>query len=271
MLSAVFCWNVPDLCSTSVIRDLIRSFTILSPGGSPPFWGLCFVLRAVPSPLETWLEGPFLPFPGYCLEGEGGTGLVVCSCFCCGRILPCHSCQDLSPRQSRLIILCRDLFLIKSLRDFAGDLDEVFFSVLLGAWGSIWRRLRSLLKGLLTSLCHLDVAWELSLRTPSFFLRDTISGSSVLGFLKVLTLWAYSFRGSGSSLAFFRNWSVADVLKAASCVRTRSLPLFQLFLRNTDLLVLLFSRGRTSTHYYCDLVGHSVLLYHVFLYCKWFA
>ena len=50
MLSAVFCWNVPDLCSSSVIRDLIRSFTILSPGGSPPFWGLYFVLRAVPSP-----------------------------------------------------------------------------------------------------------------------------------------------------------------------------------------------------------------------------
>ena len=36
-------------------------------------------------------------------------------------------------QDSQLIILCRDLFLIKSLRDFAGDLDEVFFSVLLGA------------------------------------------------------------------------------------------------------------------------------------------
>ena len=53
MLSAVFCWNVPDLCSTSVIRDLIRSFTIrrsVARGGFPPFWDLNFVLRAVLSP-----------------------------------------------------------------------------------------------------------------------------------------------------------------------------------------------------------------------------
>ena len=51
MLSSVFRWKLPDLSSSSVIRDLIRSFSIQRPIAkvSPPSWDLDVVLRSLTS------------------------------------------------------------------------------------------------------------------------------------------------------------------------------------------------------------------------------
>ena len=62
MLSLVFRWKLPDLSTSSVIRDLIRSFSIQRPlrKVSPPDWDLDLVLKALRlPPYEPLAEASF--------------------------------------------------------------------------------------------------------------------------------------------------------------------------------------------------------------------
>ena len=56
----------------------------------------------------------------------------------------------------------------------------------------------------------------LSKNALSFFLRETISGAGALGVDEGPSPRAHSIRGVSTSMAFFKNWSVSDVLKAAT-------------------------------------------------------
>ena len=62
MLSLVFRWKLPELSSSLVLKDLIRSFSIQRPRSvvSPPNWDLTRVLAALRSPpFEPLAEATF--------------------------------------------------------------------------------------------------------------------------------------------------------------------------------------------------------------------
>ena len=62
-------------------------------------------------------------------------------------------------------------------------------------------------------LCRLK---PLSKNALSFFLRDTISGAGALRAEVGQALRAHSIRGVSASMAFAKNWSVKQLLKAAT-------------------------------------------------------
>ena len=108
-------------------------------------------------------------------------------------------------------------FLLKSLRDFVGDLEE-----------------ETLLCPVRMIKFYLRQTKDLSPRSPnlfvsprcrhraitknaiSYFLRETISGAGALRASEGQALRAHSIRGVSTSLTFTRNWSVKQVLNAAT-------------------------------------------------------
>ena len=228
MLSAVFRWKLPDLGSSSVIRDLIRSFSIQRPVArvSPPSWDLNVVLRALRSP-------PYEPLSQASFRNLTKKSLFLLSLATVKRV------GEIQALSSRVASVAGDLslpylpgfvaktdsadnplprsFILKSLRDFVGDLDEDYLLCPV-------RALRFYLeatKDLAPRPQNLFVSPRcrqraLSKNALSFFLRETISGAGALGDVEGPTPRAHSIRGVGSSMAFFRNWSVCDVLRAAT-------------------------------------------------------
>ena len=108
------------------------------------------------------------------------------------------------------------LFVLKSLVDFAGDLEEGSLCPVravrfyLKETGSIVPRPRSLF------VSPRNRRKAISKNAISFFLREVISNAGVLGGDEGRPPRAHSIRAMGSSVAFQRNWSVAKVLEAAT-------------------------------------------------------
>ena len=228
MLSLVFRWKLPEISLSPVLRDLIRSFSIQRPVArvSPPSWDLNLVLKALMAP-------PFEPLGEASFRNLTKKTLFLLSLATARRV---GEVQALSARVAQLggdmslsylpgfVAKTESLdnpiprsFILKSLRDFVGDLEE--------------ERLLCPVRAL---SCYLKVTESLSPRSPnlfvsprcrqraisknaiSFFLRETISGAGALRTDEGQSLRAHSIRGVSTSLAFQRNWSVKQVLKAAT-------------------------------------------------------
>ena len=135
MLSLVFCWKLPDLSSSSVIRDLIRSFSIQRPiqKVSPPDWDLDHVLKALRLP-------PYEPLGEASFRDLTKKTLFLLSLATAKRVSELQALShkvtrvggDLSlaylpgfvaKTESESNPLPRH-FLLKSLKDFVGNLEE---------------------------------------------------------------------------------------------------------------------------------------------------
>ena len=135
MLSLVFRWKLPDLATSSVIRDLLRSFYIQRPTRTvtAPNWDLDIVLRALRSP-------PYEPLGTASFRDLTKKTLFLLSLATARRI---GEIQALSAKVAKLgddlslsylpgFVAKTETehnpiprsFLLKSLADFAGDLQE---------------------------------------------------------------------------------------------------------------------------------------------------
>ena len=108
-------------------------------------------------------------------------------------------------------------FLVKSLADFVGNLEEDRLLCPVRAL-QFYRRATSDIVPRPSTLfvSPSKRTKSISKNAISFFLRETISGAGALSAGEGQSLRAHSIRGVSTSMAFHRNWSVSQVLKAAT-------------------------------------------------------
>ena len=228
MLSLVFRWKLPDLSTSSVIRDLLRSFYIQRPirRVTAPNWDLDIVLRALRSP-------PFEPLGSASFRDLTKKTLFLLSLATARRI---GEIQALSAKVAKLgddlslsylpgFVAKTETehnpiprsFLLKSLADFAGDLEEDkllcpvrALSLYLDATRDLSPRPANLF---VSPRCRQKA---ISKNALSYFLRETISGAGALREGEGQSLRAHSIRGISTSLIFKKNWSTKQVLQAAT-------------------------------------------------------
>ena len=228
MLALVFRWKLPEISDSPALRDLIRSFVVQRPRFpvSPPNWDLSLVLAYLRSP-------PFEPLGEATFRNLTIKTLFLLSLATARRV------GELQAISSRVAWLGGDAslsylpefvaktesdtnpiprsFVVKSLKDFAGNLREDYLlcpvraiKFYLQATSDISPRPRSLF---VSPRCRQR---SLSKNALSFFLRDCISGAGALRADVGQTLRAHSIRGLSTSLSFTKNWSVKQVLSAAT-------------------------------------------------------
>ena len=228
MLSYVFKLRLPEISSSPILKDLIRSFTLgrNKKPHCPPSWDLNEVLKSLMSP-------PFEPLQEATLRNTTKKALFLLSLASVKRI---GEIQSISSRvATRGIHLSLSYlpefvaktesesnpipryFLIKALSDFAAGLEE----------GSLLCPVRAIkiyldkTKHILNRPRNLFVSPRkpskgISKNALSFFLRETISDANAL--VEEGGHWprAHSIRGVGTSMSFWRNWSMSKILEAAT-------------------------------------------------------
>ena len=228
MLAAVFHLKLPSISTSSVIRDLLRSFSIqrLRRPLVPPGWDLNVVLQFLRSPpFEPLLEADFRSLSKKCLfllalatakrvgEIQGLSSRVasvgddLSITYSLGFVAKTESANNPLPRS----------FCLKSLKDFVGDMPEELLlcpvralKVYLERTKDVSPRPHSLFVS--TRSKHRPM----SKNGISFFLREVISDSGALRPDGGRDLRAHSIRGVSTSTAFARNWSIQQVLEAAT-------------------------------------------------------
>ena len=227
MLSAVFKSVLPEISSSPVLHDLIRSFQVEAPirGVRPPSWDLPTVLNYLRSsfePLSTLsykrsYPQDFIFYFRWLQLGELGN-FRLCLVEFLSPLLPlvCLMCLSLWLRQNLPFDPLPRSFEVKSLGDFAAGLPEDLLlcpvrslSAYLDRTSGIVNRPRRLF---VSSKCP---SRAMSKNSVSYMLREVIvhSGASSQG---GQVPRAHSIRGIATSSAFFRNCSLRSVREAAS-------------------------------------------------------
>ena len=227
MLSAVFRFQLPSLSSHPVIRDLLRSFCLESADRQlrPPAWDLSMVLRY----LNTSAFEPLASAPLRALTQEVLFLLALATARRVGELQALSSvvtfvhgdaCLSYVPQfVAKSESLTRSIprsFLVKSLSDFAADLDDDL--LLCPVWAL--RIYLDRTAALAPNRHHLFVSprcpsRSISKNAVSFFLRDVISSAGTSR-PEVGRLRAHDVRGVSTSITFHRNWSVSAVLDSAT-------------------------------------------------------
>ena len=228
MLSLVFRWKLPDLSSSSVIKDLIRSFYIQRPVRriSPPEWDLDVVLRALRSP-------PYEPLGEATFRDLTKKTLFLLALATSKRIGEIQSLSYRVARQGGDLSLSYlpgfvakteternpipRHFILKSLKEFVGDLED---DALLCPVRAI-KFYMAATRDLSPRPSHLFVSPRcrhkaITKNAISFFLRECISGAGALRADEGRGPRAHSIRGVSTSVTFYRNWSLKQVLNAAT-------------------------------------------------------
>ena len=227
MLSAVFRSVLPEISTSAVLQDLLRSFRVEAPIRSvtPPAWNLLTVLEFLKSPI-------FEPLRQASLRDLTRKTLFLISLASAKRVSELQALsrtvafsssaaavayvpEFLSKTESALLSLPRS-FDIPSLSDFAAGLPEEMLLCPVRSLSGYVVRTSSVAnrpRRLFVSSCNPSRA--MSKIGISFLLREVIvhSGASPND---VAAPRAHSIRGIATSSAFFRNWSLASVLEAAS-------------------------------------------------------
>ena len=233
MLSAVFKFSLPELSDHHVIRSLLRSFSIERPrvSSSPPSWDLDLVLRHL-------MSEAYEPLSSQSLRSLTKKTLFLVALATARRVGELQALSRVVSTHGDDFVLSymphflakteradRPLprsFTLRSLRDFAGDLEE-------GCALCPVRALRVYLertKGVVSRGAGLFVSpscptRSISKNAISFFLREVISGAGAIRGAEGPPLRAHSIRGMASSASFFQNWSVTKVLEAG-CWKSNS-------------------------------------------------
>ena len=228
MLSSVFRLKLPSIATSQVIRDLLRSFSLQRVRNpvSPPGWDLNIVLQYLRSaPFEPLEDADFRALSKKCLflvalatakrvsELQGLSSRVARAgddrslSYSLGFVAKTESLSNPLPRS----------FLMKSLKEFVGDMPEELLLCPVRALDIYLDRTKELSPrphSLFVS--PRNRSRPISKNAISFFLRETISGAGALRPDGGRDLRAHSIRGVSTSVTFARNWSVRQVLEAAT-------------------------------------------------------
>ena len=228
MLSAVFRSVLPEISSSSVLQDLIRSFKVEVPSRvvRPPSWNLLRVLTYLRSPV-------FEPLHKSSLRNLSRKTLFLLALATAKRVgelqalsravsfsssaagISSYVPEFLAKTESAVRSLPRS-FSVPSLGDFAAGLTEDLLLCPVHALREYVRRTDTFVNRprrlFVAPRCP---SRAMSKNAISYFLREVIvqSGASSE---KLAAPKAHSIRGIATSSAFFRNWSLARVLDAAS-------------------------------------------------------
>ena len=227
MLSAVFKSVLPEISSSPVLHDLLRSFQVEAPIREvrPPSWDLPTVL--------TYLRfSSFEPLSTISLRDLTRKTLFLISLATAKRVgeLQALSCrvsfssssaglsyvpEFVAKTESAMRPLSRS-FEVKSLGDFAAGLPEDLLLCPVRSLSSYLDRT----SGLVNRPRRLFVSCKcpsraMSKSNISYMLREVIVQSGASSQCGQVPR-AHSIRGIATSSAFFRNWSLRSVLEAAS-------------------------------------------------------
>ena len=219
---------LPDLSTSSVIRDLIRFFSIQRPlrKVSPPDWDLDLVLKALRlSPYEHLAEASFRDLTKKALfllslatakrvselqalsHKVARVGGDLSLAYLPGFVAKTESESNPLPRS----------FLLKSLKDFVGNLEEESLLCPVRALKFYLSKTRDILMRpanlFVSPRCRQRAITKNAI---SFFLREAVSGAGAVRAGEGQPLRAHSIRGVSTSIAFNKNWSVKQVLSAAT-------------------------------------------------------
>ena len=228
MLSTVFRWRLPGIINSPDLREVLRACVNLDPVPRrlPPHWDLDVVLRCLAGP-------PYEPLRDSSFKDLTKKTLFLVALATAKRV------SELQALSSRVAWSGPDAsvsylpefvaktespsnpipryFLVKSIDDFAGDLEVERLLCPVRALRIYLERTASLSP----RPRHLFVSPSrrlkpLSKNALSYFLRVLISGAVSPGVVEGPAPRAHSIRGVSTSLLFNRNWSVKDVLQAAT-------------------------------------------------------
>ena len=237
MLSSVFRFSLPEISSSPILKDLLRSFRLerpISPRRAPP-WDLARVLKLLGSPV-------FEPLSSLSLRELTKKTVFLLALASARRVSELQAVsKSISIRGNDVALsflpefqaktesegnpLPRS-FLVKSLKDFVGDLEDELHLCPVRALLEYVRRTRDLKvrpRNLLVS--PRNPSRPLSKNALSYFLREVISssisssdssGASVSDPGPSVRHGAHSIRGMATSVAFFRNYSVSSLMESAT-------------------------------------------------------
>ena len=217
MLSAVFRTVLPDIATSLVIQDLLRSFKVEAPCKSvkPPSWDLLKVLEYLRSPVFEPLSNASL-----CDLTRKTLFLVALAWpnsgnfkhFLVSSLFPLlrrfwHMYPSLWPKQ---ILQC-----VPFHAHFPSSLLRISYCVRSALCKNMLRGLRDLSIVLGVYLCLLTVFHVQCQRMGSLFFLHEVTVHSGASSEVVAAPRAHSIRGIATSSAF-KNWSLSSVLEAAS-------------------------------------------------------
>ena len=227
MLSAVFCFVLPDISSHPVLHDLLRSFRIERPLSSSRFppWDLLRVLSLLRGP-------PFEPLTSCSLRDltrkvlflvalatarrVGELQAVYSAVSCSGEALFLSYLPEFRVKTESSSNPLPRSFAVRSLRDFVGSLpDEMLLCpvravrVYVSRTSSITPRPRSLF------VSPRAPSRPISKNTLSYFLRSVIFQSLPSPPSSSSSVRAHSIRTISTSAAYSRNVALSDILAAA--------------------------------------------------------
>ena len=232
MLSAVFRFQLPEISSSSVLQDVLRSFQVAAPSCSiqPPSWDLNKVLLYL-------LSSTFEPLQSISLRSLSKKTLFLISLATAKRVSELQALsrivsfssegavvsyipEFLAKTESYLRPLPRS-FLVKSLTDFAAGLDE---DLLLCPVRCLRIYLQCTAPGVNCPrrlfVSPRNPTRAISKSAISYFLREVIAEADTSSVADVVPR-AHSICDVATSTAFHRNWSLTSILNAA-CWRSSS-------------------------------------------------
>ena len=226
MLSAVFRSVLPEISTSPVLHDLLRSFRVEAPARSvtPPSWDLLKVLEYLKSPV-------FEPLHQSSLRDLTRKTLFLVALASAKRVSELQALSRIVSFSSSVAAVLYvpeflaktetavrpfpRTFAIQSLADFAAGLpDELLCSVrALSEYVARTSRIVNRPGRLfVSSRCP---SRAMSKNGMSFLLREVIVNSGASSG-DVAAPRTHSIRGIATSSAFFKNWSLPSILEAAS-------------------------------------------------------
>ena len=221
MLAAVFRFKLPEISTSPILQDLLRSFKLEVPiwAVRPPPWDLEVVLRSLTKKTLFFIS---LATDKWVSELQAlSKHVTFFSSGACLAYVP----EFVAKTELAVNSLPRS-FMIKSLADFAAGLDQDLLLCPVRALREYLNRTVSFvscLRRLFASPCAPSRA--MLKNGISYLLRKVIVESSASS-EEGSTVKAHSVRGIATSSTFFKNWSIASVLDAA-CWKSNSV--FTLF------------------------------------------
>ena len=228
MLSLVFRSKLPEISSSLVLKDLLRSFEVQRPPHvvRAPSWDLNKVLKSL-------RVKPFEPLGSVDLKTLTKKVLFLVALATAKRVGELQAISfNVAKEGSDLVLSYLPEFLaktesasnqlprsfpLKSLGDFVGELQEELLLCPVRALSIYLKRTRfieSRPRSLFVS--PKNPKRPMSKNGISFFLRQVISDAGAVGPDEGPGPRAHSIRAVSTSVAFAKNWSIAKVLEAAT-------------------------------------------------------
>ena len=225
MLSAVFKFPLPEISTSPILKDLIRSFEISAPRPlfPPPPWDLDKVLQYLSGP-------PFEPLARASFLDKTKKALFLLAIATAKRVLELQALSFLVSFQGEDLVLYYDPFfraktesvsnplprsiIVPSLSDFAGDLPERV-QCPVRAIKFLRKAARSALfipSRLFVSPRNLERA--MSKNAMSFYLRQLIVDSGAVSTSRPPR--AHDIRGIATSLNYYSNLSLSNLMQVAT-------------------------------------------------------